>query len=413
MEATISASSTKDGRHLAVKAVGAGFLVLLISTLLARAATTFVTSTTAPHVTSAVTNDVSRASEFKAALPEIAGRTENAAFMVGSSLVYYGFSPRHFDARMREHSIDLRSYNVGVLANFPDVDALLVRRIGDAYKHANRRVRVMMIAFGAWSFAKWFSGANDNRARLNRSRLTKYAALLTETEIASLFLHEPHFASEILGVRILGGLGATDTIGLLGERMLGGRANGAVSPSWWFGAAPPPLDPYAQAVRDARLGWSAQLGRWDDSVSGEFFQDKGDREAYARAMSFHVNPTPNRTKFYDDNVKGDMEIQPELFAQFLEGVRSAREFSDTVVVVIMPTNPIAARLNATGRRHFEEIKAEITRQTGTSVIDLFEPPGLTKADYLDISHLNERTGKPKFSTLLADRVAGVLAQQKR
>jgi len=35
------------------------------------------------------------------------------------------------------------------------------------------------------------------------------------------------------------------------------------------------------------------------------------------------------------------------------------------------------------------------------------------ADYIELGHLNERTGKPIFSALLADRVADVLAHQKR
>jgi hypothetical protein len=409
MEATISASSTEDSRYLAVKAVGAGFLVLLISTLLARAVTALVTSTSAPHVLWGVTVDVNRIREFTTALPEIAERSENAAFFVGGSVVFYGFSPKVFDARMREHAIDLRSYNVGVNGNVPEVDALTVRRIGDAYTHASRRVRVMMIAFGAWAFADWFTGLNPNR---NRSRLVKSAALLTETEIASLFLHEPHYASELLGVRILGGFGAPDSIGLLGERMFGGPANGAVSPSWWFGADPPAPEPYEQAVQDARRGWGLQFGHWNDSVRGEFFQDRGDDEACARLASFAVKPSEERIKWYDDKLKGDMKVRPELFAQFLESVRLAQGFSDAVVVVVIPSNPVAGRLNAEGRRHFEEIKAEM-RRTGASVLDLFEPPELTMADYLDISHLNEQTGKPIFSALLADRVADVLARQKR
>jgi hypothetical protein len=195
--------------------------------------------------------------------------------------------------------------------------------------------------------------------------------------------------------------------------MLGGPDNGAVSPSWWFGADPPAPDPYEQAVRDARRGWGPQLGHWNDSVSGEFFQDRGDDEAYARLASFAVKPSEKRISTHDALIKGDMDVRPELFEIFLESVRVARGFSDAVVVVVMPTNPVAGRLNAEGRRHFEEIKAAIARQTGVGVIDLFEPPELTMADYIDISHLNERTGKPIFSALLADRVAGVLAHQKR
>jgi hypothetical protein len=144
--------------------------------------------------------------------------------------VLYGFSPKVFDDRMHEHAIDLRSYSAGINGNVPEADALMVRRIGDAYNHAHRRVSVMMITFGPWAFADWFTGENPNR---NRSRLVKNATLLTGTgtEIASLFLHDLHYASELLGVRILGGFGAPDSIGLLGERMFGGPINGAVSPS--------------------------------------------------------------------------------------------------------------------------------------------------------------------------------------
>lgn len=412
MEQAVSAGSTADSRYLAVKAVGAGFLVLLISTLLARGITALVASTTPSFVRWGVTIDVDRIREFKADLPEIAGRTENAAFMVGGSPVLYGFSPKLFDARMRAHAIDVRSYNVGINANFPDMDALIVRRIGDAYKHANRRVRVMMITFGPWAFSRWFAAGDPNR---NRSRLVKSAALLTETEIASLFLHDPNFASELLGVRMLGGLGAPDTIALLGERMFGGRINGAVSPSWWFGADPPAPEPYDKVVHDTRVGWGSQLGHWDGGASGEFFQDRGDDEAVARLQSATdaLSPSEERVTWYDDKTKGDIQIEPELFAKFLDAVRFAQGFSDAVVVVVMPTNPLVGRLTAEGRRHFEEIKAEMVRQTGVSVIDLYEPPGLTRADYIDLSHLNERIGKPMFSTLLADRVADVLARQKR
>ena len=56
-----------------------------------------------------------------------------------------------------------RGHNVGVNGNVPEVDALTVRRIEDAYNHAHRRVRVMMSAFGAWAFADWFTGLNPNR----------------------------------------------------------------------------------------------------------------------------------------------------------------------------------------------------------------------------------------------------------
>jgi hypothetical protein len=393
--------------YLAVKAVGAGFLVLIISMLLARGIIALVVKASAPHVLWGVTIDVNRIREFKGALPEIAKRTENAAFFMGASLTFFGFSPKVFDARMREHSIDLRSYNAGVTANLPDVDALTARRIGDAYNHANRRVRLMMFAFHPGAFNGGVLSVNPYR---DRGHLVKKSALLTETELVSLFLDKPHYASEILGVWLLGGFGAPDTIGLLSEQMFGGTINGTVSPSWWFGAAPPPPNPQAQATQDARRGWGPQLGHWSDSASGEFFQDQDNDEAYTRMASFAVKPP----KALSEAFSGDFNILPELFAEWMEAVRDAREFSDAVVVVVMPTNPIIARdarLNATGLRHLEEVKAEIARQTGASVIDMFEPPELTPADYLDYTHLNERTGKPKFNKLLADRVAGILAHQ--
>jgi hypothetical protein len=409
MKGEITAGSLAKPDYLAVKAVVAGFAVLVISALLARGVTAVVASTSAPHVLWGVTVDVDRIRELQAALPEIARRDEHAAFFVGPSVVWYGFSPTQFDASM-PRGIDLRSYNAGINGNLPDLDALVARRIGDAYDQAGRRVRVTMIAFGAWAFSNWFSAVSPTR---NRSKLVKSAALLTDGEVASLLLREPHVATEIVGVRLLGGLGAPDSIGLLTERWSGGPINGAVSPSWWFGAAPPSPDPYEQAVRDTRRGWASQLGRWDVDARGEFFQDRGDQEAYARLASFAAQPSQKRIQWYDDKIRGDMDVIPELFARFLDGVRQARRFSDTVAVVIMPTNPVAGRLNAAGRRRFEDIKAEIARQTGAAVIDLFEPPELTMADYIDISHLNERTGKPKFSALLADRIADLLASQKR
>lgn len=410
MEGEITAGSIAEHDHLAVKAVATGFLVLLISALLARGVTAVVASTSAPHVLWGVTVDVDRIRGLQAALPDIARRDENAAFFIGPSVVWYGFSPNRFDARMREHAIDLRSYNAGINGNLPDLDALTVRRIGDAYDQAGRRVRLTMIAFGAWAFSNWFSAVSPTR---NRSKLIKSAALLTDGEVASQFLREPHFGSQIVGVRLLGGLGAPDSIGLLGERWFGGPVNGAVSPTWWFGAASPPPDPFEQAVRDTRRGWGPQLGRWNQGASGEFFQDQGDSEAYARLASFTAQPSQKRIRWYDDKIRGDMDVIPELFARFLDGVRLAKRFSDAVAVVIMPTNPVAGRLNAAGRRRFEELKAEIVRQTGVTVIDLFEPPELTMADYIDISHLNERSGKPRFSALLADRIANLLANQKR
>lgn len=384
-----------------VKAVSAGLLVLAIAVMIARAFLTWVNHSTPAGIRWITSMDSDRVRAIHGALPRLAAKDQPAAFMVGPSPVFYGFIPDAFDEVMRTRGAPVVSYNLGVLGNIPATDRLIVRRLGEAFAAEGRRPRLILLSFAPLAATPGFLQGRT------RSHLRKQAILSTPSELLALFLADPHAATELVAPQLLGGIGAADSNAMLGKRIF--RA-----PKWWF--LSPDWQPGEWEQQSARVnqGYAPQLGKFDQATRGVFNPLIGNTLAdYDRMadLAFTEQNLRKQQGFWGSTDFENVPIDPERLETFVLMVGEAQGIADAVVVVV-PPNSEHVQPGAVGRESIAAALAEIAARTGVPIVDLCDTPGFDQADFVDFTHLKHDTGAPKFSRMVADSVAPILAAQE-
>ncbi|NVJ58818.1 MAG: hypothetical protein HWE27_00430 [Gammaproteobacteria bacterium] len=98
-----------------------------------------------------------RVTEAREALPKIVKEDQDLVMMFGSSMVDAGFSPRQFDREVNAKGKNVKSFNFGFGGLNPFFQDYLSRRIAEAFKRDNRRLKLAIIEFNPFQAtqARW------------------------------------------------------------------------------------------------------------------------------------------------------------------------------------------------------------------------------------------------------------------
>jgi hypothetical protein len=237
-------------------------------------------------------------------------------------------------------------------------------------------------------------------ASMKHQKLVKNTALLDSfSDWGAMFLESPHDATEILSIKLLGGVSAASSNFMLGDMIY-------KQPSWWFGAPAREMNEFQKKSNFLRMGPLART--WEEKYQGDFFRPEEEGGEYAR----YVELLQPRLGFLDKNfflTNGitDVPYDQDQWDIFLESVRLAGETADHVVVVMLPANPARWKLTELGQKRVAEMIATLSK-TGAHLIDLASTPDITADDFQDTVHLRLDRGRTKFSTLLAEKTVPIL-----
>lgn len=384
-----------------LRAVGAGAVLLLCAVVLARIYFGIVDRMIPPPLRWVASADLARVREIRDAIPELAAGPEGAAYLLGPSLGYYGFHPDAFDGQMATHGRTTVSYNLAVIGNVAQIDALIALRLRDAYAKTGKRAALVMPMFS------WLAADAAYLDRDERPHLRKRALLSTPGELARDFLEDPHLASEMGALRIFDGTMAEDANHVVGRRLFS-------PPSWWPATGPNTPSEWETKVFRIQLGYKRQIGRFDRPTRGLFNPlDGNDPAAYEelKQLAWSDEAVTKQSRAWADPDFRDAVLVPERIDAFVGLVATARELADHVVIVIPPISE-GIETSELGRERIAAAIADIRERTGAPVVDLSQRD-FVRTDFIDFAHLNFDVGAPKFSRMLADEVAAVIDERAK
>ncbi len=399
-----STSSSEPQRTVALRAVVAGVALLSAGILFTRCQT---------YVLDWLLLEDTRLREAVGLLPEVAATPGPTALVFGSSLVYVGFSPSVFDARLKEHGIDLRSYNLGFGGINPSIQRVLARRVRLAFEEQNRTLALTLVEFTPFQ-------VTEARARAQaRSREQNLMMLATPTDMLNQFLESPERGARTFVVHYLRmGLTAeamTQLFGVLTTRLLS-----AVLPSGR--PAEPELAPEeVQARREmqqAGIGLAMGIFKvyggkpdpWDPEFRGElrliFPETREHAVRLMRQTPSAIQSDLERRIRCCDIV--DLGFDDSLVEDFIATVRELAAISERVEIILLPKNVDWVKNPPEALARQSAVLERIQRETGVPIADFQTLPGYDGSLFRDSTHLTSHEGKPEFSRLLADHYAQAL-----
>ncbi|HSP78570.1 MAG TPA: SGNH/GDSL hydrolase family protein [Myxococcaceae bacterium] len=376
-----------------------GLGLMLAALGMARGFISLLERTTPQEARAHLTEGAGRIRDFLQALPEVASR-EDAALVFGSSLIQHGFSPEVFEAHLGAPPVT--AYNLGFPGVEPEVQHLLALRVAEAFRRSGRRARLTVVEFTPFQA----TAARGQAPRFRELANVKKALLATPGEVAKEALRSPEEAAHLAALQALGGTSPLAVTPLLESQLLGGPP-----PAWWPGPRPEEPDAERKALAARMRAVRARLeGRtvpeWDARRRGEvrhlFDETREDYAAWARLRSAPELLELERQWRVETSDLLELRFDERKVAAFSEAVRALASVSERTVLLLAPRNLAWAEPTPEGRARLAEVVARLSRETGVPVVDLAEAPGFGPEDFIDVTHLNESSGRPKLSRRLAE-----------
>ena len=346
-------------------------------------------------------------------LPAIAAYPQQTALFFGSSLVWNGFLPEVFDARLSERGVGLASFNLGFGGLNPEIQRVLARRLRTAHEAVGRRAKLAIIEFNPFQTTR-VRAIGDGFVRDQHLMM-----LATRTEIAALALEAPERAARYFSGQVFrNSLSAETVTGSLGfiATGIGGMIDvdhaDVEKPS---AEAQRELDRRKQAVIDVLVGlWRAHGGiprLWELEFRGEMRLDFPETHD-----ALEIGLRPNDWNQLDDlemrlrccDIE-ELRFDEALVEEFIALVAEFSAFADHVEVVLMPVNHAWVKRTAAAEGRLRAVVERIERETAVRVVDFQSTPSIDPEQFFDVTHLSPLSGARVFSAHLADHYAQVLA----
>ncbi len=395
-----------DSRRLALRTLLVGVSLLTAGMLFTRCQTFMLDWVLLEDV---------RLREAIAEIPAVASTPGSTALVFGSSLVFVGFSPAVFDARMEEHGIDLQSWNFGFGGLNPEIQRVLARRVRAAFESENRTLALSLVEFNPFQATKARAASNE------RSRDQLLMMLATPADILKLALESPERAARTVVVRYLrGSITAEAMTEIFGE--LAKLPLTAVFPDEHPDEQEVPpeqaaaIDERQEAMLELAFAMLEVHGGkptfWELEYGGELRLLFPETEEYVVRM---MQPTPyelerdleNRIRCCDIV---DLDFDESLVADFIATVQDLAAVSERVEIFLMPKNTDWVQTSPEGMQRQRDVLERIRRETGVRIADFQEVPPFKGSKFFDVSHLTVHEGMPEFSRILADHSARVLEE---
>lgn len=377
--------------------LGAGLLLLAMSIVLVR----LVAAAAVSREPLAFGPTHPRIQEVRERAPAIAARKERAVLAIGSSQLWNGFSPAVVDPALAAGGKPATSYNLGFNGLGPSTARLLLDRLASAYAAQGSRPALVVFEFTPFLATKksratgWSDepnmqlgtpGSFTTEARTSRTKAIGAAAA--------------HY--------LLGGFSPA-RFKSFGE----GEIYGTFSPCGLTRGTSRAAQAAAEALcRDLLRVFPGGLPAWNEEARGfRALVYPETAESYrAFALSMRDPAILKRDFEWRNNTVDivDLDVDPGLLAEVIAAVKQARALAPSVFVFAPPVNPAWVRRSEAGRARFLEAAAQIQREAGVPVTDLTEDPAFTAEDFIDTTHLNQLTGAPKLSAMIAERLLPLL-----
>lgn len=387
--------------RVAARTLGIGLVLLLAALGMARGFIALIERTTPPETLAQYTEGAGRLAGFLEALPGIAER-EDAVLVFGSSLIQHGFSPETFEQHLEAPAT---AYNVGFPGVNPELQALIARKIAGAFERSGRRARLSLVEFTPFQATL----ARGRASRYQEHAAVKKALLADPLMLAQEAWRSPEGASHVGALWLTGG-----TSPMVVTSLLEHRVHDAPAPGWWPGPVPPDPDSerkaWVERIR-ARLATleRRQVPEWDPVRRGEvrwvFDETREAYEAWARLRSAPEVLEPDLQWRVETSDLLELRFDEQQVAAFIEAVRALAAVSRETRVVVAPRNPAWNRPTPEGRARLAAVLARIEREAGVPVLDLGESAEFGVGDFIDVTHLNESSGRTKLSRRLAAEVS--------
>lgn len=368
-----------------------GLGVLLAALVMARGFIALIERTTSPDTRARLTEGAGRVRDFLQVLPELATR-EDTALVFGSSIIQHGFSPEVFEANLRGPRVT--AYNLGFPGVEPEVQRLLAHRVAEAFQRSGRRARLTVVEFTPFLATL----ARDRASRFRELAQVKKALLATPGDLAETALRSPEEASHLAALQALGGHSPLAVTSVLEHQLFDG-----LTPE------EPDTGRKALAAR-VRAGRARVEGRpvpeWDAVRRGEvrllFHETREDYLAWARLRSAPEVMEEDLAWRVESSDLLELRFDERKVAAFAEALRALAGVSERTVLLLGPRNRAWVQLTPEGRARLDEVVARLSREVGVPVVDLSEAPEFTPEDFIDVTHLNESSGRPRLSRRLAE-----------
>lgn len=384
---------------IATRTLLVGMGLLLGSLALARGFIAAVEHTTPQQTRADFTEGAPRVTDFLEALPAIA-RRDDAVLVVGSSIIQHGFSPETFEQAL---GTPVTAYNLGFPGVNPEVHQMLARRVAESFERGGQRARLTVVEFTPFQATL----ARSRAPQFQEHAAAKKALLLDAPSLLWMARRSPEEASHVGALWALGGTSPRAVADFLASRL-------TQPPSWWPGPSSEQEDPERRAlVERMETGLAAaekrQVPEWDTLRRGEFrvlFDET--REAYLEVLRRRRDPevleAERQWRVRTSDIL-ELRFDEAQVAAFIEAVRTLATVSRETLVLVAPRNRAWAEPTPEGRARLAEVLARIQREAGVPVLDMADSPEFTPDDFIDVTHLNESTGRPRLSRRLAEAVA--------
>lgn len=387
----------KARRVMALKTIALGGGAILLGMLLVRAAVSLV-QRSAPSPFS-IERIQASAEALPAALQVAENDTSKIVYVLGSSLVEFGFSPEVFDQKLKETGVDVHSYNFGYGNADPSIHYLFAKKLVKTF--ANEADRIDLVVF---EFAPF-------QATLAREKNSKKLDQVVEAvfsdgdDLLALALKKPQEAIEFFNLKyIRNGVPADAVTALFGKSIPTENRIAIKDPEQ------PPVSALAIQLFQHFVGMRSQKGH-----PGEWFvEDRGGlpvdvgsevRELASRVTTRLQNPQRMEASRQDRLNCCDienLEFSEALVAQFIAAIKEAQKVSKRVDVLMMPRNQDVIHLTEAGRQHLRDTVLRIKQETGVTIVDFSDSPAYPRESFFDSDHLTLFGGRLQFSRELAD-----------
>ena len=344
------------------------------------------------------------AENLPAALSLPADDKRKVVYVLGSSLIEFGFSPDIFDQEMKRKGEDVVSYNFGYGNADPSIHKRFTHRLEEDFAGQGKKIDLLVFEFSPFQ-------ATRRRAMLTGQLNNAAHAVLGDwQDFWQVAKHDHDKAVSLINTRYLrNGVPAEAITNLLAIPIRNaGRLEAKVKDS-----DKEPLD---------QLGWQLYhqlMKEWPQAhpPGGWYKENRGglpptaSPEAMAlaaRVMQRMQNPDrmqASREQRRECCDVENLEFDPKMIEDLIVAIKQAQKVSKRVDLLLMPRNQDVIKLTPQGLRNLHEVVKHIQAETGVRLVDFSESPYYHVDQFFDADHLSLFKGRTRLSKQLADYYA--------
>jgi hypothetical protein len=344
---------------------------------------------------------VKRVEQMRAALPTI-GAAEHPIVVYGSSLTALGFSPERFDAALARRGWHATTFNLGQPAIPIFLEKVLHQRVAEQLSRAGREATALVELTPGQLTTPW-----TGPERWTPDFSQEIVLLGRPNDVLRLALQSTDRTDEIVSALAFRGHMAWKTTQILDRRLFG------EAPLWWPRSAVDVPAERGSAEEQLAVALMRHCGGpcpdWDPQLRGERRLAFPDTEAEVRRLN-GITMTPEQKEGdLRGNVRIDdaleLHLDERLVSRFVALLAEMRQSYAHTMAFVTPMDRGLVRRTPDAEERVRVLLDRVRREAGVEVLDFSSDPDFGAIDFRDSTHLDELSGKPKFSAKLADVVA--------